>query len=346
VHRAAEQLRASTSGKGAIITSTSLSNQEYDLVRRLGEKTGMDVFHVSHDPAERIAEPHAVAGSFTKGEIPVDPLRDLIEGLSAASLSELSSATSIVLFNIRPGRSFPILEMKIRHAAEGGARLFIINSRPIRLDDCAESVFRIREGDYGYFLKLAGALRVSRHAGVNVEVRNHFLEEDPVGDPLSNLRIKPSKLHSFVRALGKPTVYVTDEDATSPGELRAFLTHALIRGGTSRVLRLRRGTNPKGASRRGPNLPLNGDLLDPYDTLMVYNLPQLFPLQCSRLIQIGFTPFDGYRGDGVFIPSSSLLETGGSVFRYDGREASIPRVLANPAGLDNQRTLEALLRGT
>jgi formate dehydrogenase major subunit len=352
VQRAAELLREN--GQKTILTSTSLSNEEYHLIRVLGEKIGVDVFHIAHDPAERTFEPYAVAGSFMPAKTLADPASKLTDGLNTVDLSGLSSARTIVLFNTTPGRSFPILEMKIRHAAQRGVRLFIIHSRPTRLDEYAESVFRIGAKYYGDFLKLAGALRVSRENSAAEAVRDYFHDGGIDEDLLTTLCIKPSKIAAFAAALGERTVYITDEDTTNPEDVRAFHMHALIKREISQVLSLRRGTNPGGASTGtshgdpAPALPdgsLLGELSAHHDTLMVYKLPQLFPLNCKRIIQIGFSPFEDYSGEGIFIPSSSLLETGGTTFRYNGSEISVQPVLENRAGLDNIRILEGIIRG-
>ena len=332
-------------GHKAIVTSTSISNEEYDLIRTLGGRVGAEVFHVAHDPGEREAERYAVTGSANVEETPADTASELIEDLPTADLSGLSTARNIVLFNIRPGRSFPILEMKIRHAAQRGVRLFIIHSHPTRLDEYAESVFRMSDRHYMDFLKVTGALRVSTDKGPEKEVREYFSEGNFDDALLMKLRIKPSKITAFVHALNEQTVYISDEDTTNPEDLTRFLMHALLKPEVSQVLRMQRGTNPKGARPRGPRPILNEALSAPYETLMLYKLPLLFDLQCKQLIHIGFTPLKKYGAEGVFIPSSSLLETGGTVFLYNGRERSVQPVLDNRAGLDNRLTLEHILRG-
>jgi formate dehydrogenase major subunit len=343
LQKAADMLRRN--GNRAIVTSTSLSNEEYELIRALGERVGADVFHIAHDPGEHEAERYAVTGCASVGEAPADTASALIEGLCAVDLSGLVSARNIVLFNIKAGRSFPILEMKVRHAAQRGVRLFIIHASPTRLDEYAESVFRMSGMHYGDFLKVTGALRVSNAKGLGKEARDYFREGKCDDALLMKLRIKPSKITAFVRALNEQTVYISDEDVTNSGDLTSFLMHALLKPEASRVLRMQRGANPKGARHQGPKPTLNEELLASYETLMMYKLPRLFNLQCKRLIQIGFTPFEKYGAEGVFIPSSSLLETGGTVVLYNGKERSVQRVLDNRAGLDNRRTLETIIRG-
>ena len=340
VQRAAGMLKKR--GSKVIFTSTSLSNEEYDQIHDLSRKIGADIYHVSHDPAENGCERHAVFGSVVKSRNApniLHPSSKLIRDLPAPDLSALSRAGSIVLFNISPGRSFPILEMKLRQAAERGVRLFVIHHKPTRLDDRAESVFRINEALFGDFLKLTGLLGVSRSGRAPEEVKTYFRSLNVRKDLLAKVRIKPAKITAFVQALDERTIYITDGDSTDPEDLQTFVMLALIQRGSSQLLCMRRGTNPVGAEKRAKGIEQSpeiiGELSGRYDTLVLYKLPELFNPEGKQVVHVGYAPFDRYVPEAVFIPSSSLLETGGTTHLYNGKKVELQPILRNDRGLDN-----------
>lgn len=80
------------------------------------------------------------------------------------------------------------------------------------------------------------------------------------------------------------------------------------------------------------------------DFLLLYRLPKLFPLKKQQVIHFAYAPLADYGRGGIFFPSSSLLETGGTISLYDGEETSLKPVLKNEANLDNARTLRGIIQ--
>ncbi len=339
VQRASDMLSKST--HTLILTSASLSNEEYELIHGLaGTLKSADTMHIPFDEAERLRDSYRAASAMPAYS------KDL-PGLPSPSLDELDGADSIVIFNVTPGRSWPILEMKVRHAAQKGTTLFIINDRPTRLDDHAAAVFRLTEQLYRDFLLLTGKLRVS--SGNEVEGETVEYLQSQSADPafLSRARLKPARLSLFATSLQEGrTIFINDGDRTASEALEAFLMHAHLQRDRAKLLIMQRGLNPAGArawseKHKGPH-ELNRQLLEEYDTLLLYRLPKLFPLKKQQVIHFAYAPLTGYGRGGLFFPSSSLLETGGTISLYNGEETVLKPVLKNDHRLDNCRVLKSI----
>ncbi len=339
VQRASEILLQSD--RTLILTGTGLSNEEYELIHGLTRTVrAAHVMHIPLDEAERSRESYRAVGGLAVH-------RKETTDLLPRNLDDLAHAVNIVLLNIYPGRSWPILEMKIRHAAHNGTRLFIINDRPTRLDDHAVAVYRLREPLYRDFLLLTGKLRCGDDGNSDASAGEFFRKFEIDAPYLSQARLKPERIRHLSGSLQEGnTVFITDGDRTSEGDLEAFLMHALLLRHRSKLLIMQRGLNPVGARRWAGNRDnpeeLNGNLLEDYDTLLQYGLPDLFPMKNHMVIHFGFTPLRSYGKGGIFVPSSSLLETGGRICLYNGKEISLKRVLRNDRRLDNRRTLKLI----
>jgi hypothetical protein len=325
-----------------ILTSASLSNEEYELIHGLaGTLKSADTMHIPFDEAERIREDYQAVGGLSASA-------KAFNDLSVPNLANMGKANSIVLFNITPGRSWPILEMKIRHAAQMGTRLFIINDRPLRLDDHADAVFRLHASWYREFMLFTGRLRSDKGEDLNGLAHNYFKAPNFDAQFLSRIRMKGACLVHFVKSLRKgKTIFITDGDRTVDEDLEAFLMHAYLQRKNAKLLIMQRGLNPVGArawseKHKGPQ-ELNRQLLEEYDTLLLYVLPDLFPAKDQQIIHFGFTPLSGYGKGGIFFPSSSLLETGGTTHLYNGNQITLKPVLSNDRGLDNCRTLKGII---
>jgi formate dehydrogenase major subunit len=341
VRRASDLLSKST--HTMILTSASLSNEEYELIHGLaGTLKRADTMHIPFDEAERLRDSYRAAAA-----IPAYS-KDLPD-LPSPRLDELDGADSIVIFNATPGRSWPILEMKVRHATQKGTTLFIINDRPTRLDDHAAAVFRLKDSLYRDFLFHTGKLRISSGNEAEGEAIEYFQSQSADPEFLSRARLKPARLSLFVTFLqGGKTIFISDGDHTASEALEAFLMHAHIQRDRAKLLIMQRGLNPAGArawseKHRGPQ-ELNRQLMVEYDTLLLYRLPRLFPLKKQQVIHFAYAPLTDYGRGGLFFPSSSFLETGGAISLYNGEETSLIPVLKNEANLDNARILRGIIR--
>jgi len=337
MERAAETL----SGQAyvGILASTNLSNEEYVKLHELAEYLGgARVFHIPWDFAEEPGAMFPVVGR--------DPRTTaLIRMLKQASLADLDTTDTVVLFNIRPGRSYPILEMKIRHAVKKGVRLYIISDQPLRLDEYADSVFRIRERQFKKFLDFAGYTRFLNTPGQTSPAAKYYIEENIDRAVLLDIRIKQEKLADFARnSLNNHCIFITDEDTTRSRDLEAFVMNALVQKNRAKILLMRRGTNPQGAlqhSGNGETDSLDADILKKFDTLLLYKLPAIFPDTKKNVVHIGFKP--GSYNSGVFIPASSILESGGTRYLYNGKAQSVQAILKNESAIDNIKTIEDLI---
>jgi hypothetical protein len=261
----------------------------------------------------------------------------------------VASSEIIVLFNILPGRSFPILETNIRNAAKKGAKLFIINQKPTRLDEYAESIFRVPSRRFSELLIFAGSMGKLHTETPRSEVNDFFSNREISSSILEDVRVKPEKLSHFIQNVtaARNVVFIADEDLCTPEELEAFLMLHLSLDDRAKLLLMQRGVNPLGAQKNLMGMPkkdvIGREVFDDYDALVLYKLPDLFQNYSIPLIHVGFSPVAGNALRGVFIPSSSLLETGGTVYKYNGNEIHIGRILNSEHAFDNVNTLTQLI---
>ncbi len=339
--QAMELAAANLSGKTrvGILTSTSLSNEEYAKLHELAQCLGSArVFHIPWDFAEKPGDEYSVVGRTPE-------LAECIGGIKKASLSDIDKSDAVILFNIRPGRSFPILEMKIRHAVKKGLRLYIVNNRPLRLDEFSDSVFRVREDRYKKFLDFIGYIRYLNSGRPSARAAGYYEDKKIDSRIPLDIRIKREKITDFIRnTLYKRCIFIVDEDMTDSADLEACAMNALVQKNHAQILLMRRGANPEGALQFTGNhntKPINGDTVNGFDTLFLYKLPEIFQDTHSRVVHVGFKP-GSYRR-GVFIPSSSLLEHGGTRYLYNGKLLHERPILQNESALDNIKTLESLI---
>ncbi|MFW6139103.1 MAG: FAD-dependent oxidoreductase [Spirochaetota bacterium] len=365
------------SDRTAIITSAHLSNQEYELIYQMAQHLeGGDVFTIPYDFAEHPQQTYPIihnpgprlssSGEHSGGvdlAYPAQASGSKQTELNSPGLGDIEKGSTLVLFNIYPGRSFPILEMKIRKAVNRGAELYIVNEKPTRLDDCAQEVFRISKKLHRGFINFVGAA-IAYNAGY--EAAGFFSEVNPsnIMDYLENAEvnhtifsgamIKPAKLKALVRCIleDKKAIFITDRNITAPDGLEAFYRCAYAANSTPSIVALYRGANPGGAKKllqktSGKNPSghfLTRTMLEQYNSLVVYKLPQIFDFNSHTIIHMGFRPFQRYGTYGLFIPCSSLLETGGSIYNYRAEEVEVKPVLPAKPGLDNINTLNTIIR--
>ncbi len=338
---AVDILKAST--KTAVVTSTHLSNEEYEHLYELADiKKGMDIFHVPYDFAEYRPKTTSLVGKSGAFE-------NILNNNTPPSLSDITDSDAVLLFNISPGRSYPILEMKCRNAAKAGTNLFIINEKAIRLDDYAQSTFRIKRSLYKDFLHFAASLAYHNNDTKPSEVKKYFKDLSIDSSILLKAEVSLKKMKEFLACFSrsKSPIFITDEDMTAQDELEAFLMTVLTLNKNGMLLMMQRGTNPGGAKKYMTKAPevfsLSKDELNDYDTLIFYKIPDLFGPYQLPIIHIGFTPFASYGKKGIFIPSSSLLETSGTTYLYNGRKAILEGILKNIHGLDNIDSLTNII---
>jgi hypothetical protein len=231
--------------------------------------------------------------------------------------------------------------MTVRNAARGGSRLFIINETPVRLDDYAESVFRMKSMRYGEFLKTAGALACTASGSADEETVRYYDDIHPEPRLLADAGISERKIGSFLKSLleSGSVLFVTDEDLTSLEDFEAFIRLLRVVRGQRMLLSMQHGANPGGAlggMREPPqHFTLGSRSLSGCDALLLYKLPDLFDLAGIPVIHLGFSPFSRYGGRSLFVPASSLLETGGTTLLYNHRCVRVPDVLKPHRGVDN-----------
>jgi formate dehydrogenase major subunit len=330
------------SEKLCILTSSQLSNEEYEKISELARTVeNAEMYHIPIDPAEEYHPPYPLVGKRKS-------LQDIFHSTSSPSLTDVASSDVIVLFNILPGRSYPILEMNIRNAAKQGALLFIINQKPTRLDEYAESIFRIPSHRYSELLIFADSM-AKLYTGTNrSEVNDFFSGREISSSILSDVRIKPGKISHFIETVSaaQNVVFIADEDLCTPEELEAFLILNLSLDDRAKLLLMQRGVNPLGAQKTLMSVPkkdvIGREVFDDYDALVMCKLPDLFQNYSIPLIHVGFSPVPGKTLRGVFIPSSSLLETGGTVYKYNGNETHIGSILNSEHVFDNVNTFTQL----
>jgi len=333
--------------RAAVITSTNLSNEEYENIYRIAEKTECrDVIHIPWDFAEYAREQIPVLGKTKLCE-------NLARDIPVPELRDLKTREVIFAFNILPGRSFPIMEMHLRRAAQLGARLFIMNENPSRLDKYSEGVFRVMHSRYPEILEFLTLLieRILKKSGRGSGKSKQTPQAARLNGAFpSAVSIKPEKLAELAKriASAEKISFITDEDAAEPEAFKSFVRLAASVD-TGSLLLMRRGTNPLGALKAMKEMPLSWTLaktaLKEHDAALLYNVPSLFDIENLRVIHVGFSPFRRYGRSSVFVPSSSLLESGGTVYNYCGKKIFLPNILHNENKLENVRFLEALCRG-
>ena len=332
----------SGSKRVGILTSTSLSNEEYKKVRELGQAAGADLFHIPYDSAERLPETLPVISRSAEVE-------RLLGKVPRASMEDMETVPTIVLWDILPGRSYPILEMKTRAAVQHGARLFIIGRNPTRLDDIADEVFRVGVHLYSDILDFLGLCLTEESTVQQSGTRGYYGDKRADSGLLSAARLSNRKIAALLDAVRAPEgcVWVTDEYGKEERALRAWLNLLLAGKGGSKLILMNRGANPEGAHRYGRQMPADTTVtestLKNYETLLFYKLPVFGQTGDTVIVQIGFTPPESGEGRTLFIPSSSLLETGGSVTLYSGEEAELRPMPKGDKNIDNLVTLHTII---
>jgi hypothetical protein len=298
-------------------------------------------------------------------------LADLIAGVPAPSLSDFKSCAVVLVFAVSPGRRYPVLEMHIRRAAQRGAKLFVVNDGPLRLNDHADGVFRARDALSGgteaaEFLDLLARAVDSGAGGGNTLPPEGGREA--AAACLSRMGVKPRKVSALVRALAGPgkAILVTDGHDPAPNALESFVRLAKACGSHASLLVMRRGMNGRagahgdgnpdasnpGAARPGASGRLSAgegrffsrSLLEGADAFVLFKTPKLTGLPPAPAVHVGFKPYARYGARSVFVPSSSLLETGGRTTIYNGKTAVIPPILKNGLALDNLDYIDRLTR--
>lgn len=370
LNKASELL--SRSKKIGIFTSTNLSNEEYEKIYELAKTLPWsEVYHIPYDFAEYDggvgvrAKSDLYEGDLEKIESSgspgldspsypiigkVKPLESIINLIEVSNLSELHKEEVIFLFNIYPGRSFPILEFKIRQAVKRGVKLYIVNENPTRLDDYADGVFRVKELEWSDFLNLIALFLRPSLSSIPAEARKYYAGISPNRDILMKYGIKKEKVIRLSEELKtKRVVFISDEDKTSFKALNAFVMLAYLCRRKAKLLLMNRGTNPAGAesfingSGRGE---VSLKIALSFDTVLFYKLPKIFSLEDRTIINVDFKPWEDYGRYGLFIPSSSLLECGGGINLYNGKKVRLKGVLKNEHGLDNVHTLTEIIQRT
>jgi formate dehydrogenase major subunit len=338
--RAADTLRSSQ--RVGIFTSTSLTNEEYTGIRELGNLLGAELFHIPYDRADKLPEKlPAVSRSAD--------VTDLIEKLRRASLEEIENASTVILWDIQPGRHYPILEMKARAAARKGARLFIINSRPTRLDESAEAVFRVKEELHSDMFDLLGLCLKQERNGKAAETSEYYSTRRANRGFLSAARLSSRRLSVLLDSFrdGGRCVWVTDEYGKDEKKLLSWLNLLLVMGERPEIVLMNRGGNPEGAHRYGrPQKEytiITAGMLKRFDTLLFYDIPPFGRVPDSRVVQIGFQPQSSGGNHTLFLPSSSILETGGNRVLYSGVEVTLEPVLENNKNIDNCEYLRTIV---
>jgi formate dehydrogenase major subunit len=327
----------SASNRVGILTSTSLSNEEYRAVSDLSSAIGAQLFHIPYDEAEALPQELPVIARSAEAE-------RILNTLPRFSLEEMKRASTIIFWGILPGRSYPILEMKARAAVRQGARLFIINRYPTRLDETAEEVFRVSENLYVDILDLLGLCLTEENNGASPVAAKYYKDRKANRGLLAAARLSKRKITTLLRAVRdvEQCVWVTDEYDKNDEKLLAWLHLMLSMQGKARIILMNRGGNPEGAHRYGrPHAEytfITSSMLNSFDTLLYYNLPPLgdLPDRPDRsVLQIGTQPQPSTGRNTLFIPSSSLLETGGTTVLYSGCEMTLNPVLKNDTSIDN-----------
>jgi formate dehydrogenase major subunit len=332
------------SQKIGILTSTSLSNEEYKKVKELHARIpGAELYHIPVDFAEYPKNRYTAISR-------TNEFNALLAHTSSPSLSELPRVSAIVLFNILPARSYPILEMCIRNAVANGTKLFIINERPTRLDGIADGVFRIKASHYKELLDLT-ALTLLRVTDDAPDESQAYFNDVTVDTSLpSTVLVKYEKILTLVNTLGssRNCAFIADEKESEPNTLVSFVQLARVLKNRSSLLLLNKGANPEGANRYGmvqeKQTPITEEKLKRFDALLLYKLPRILRFDGKPLIHFGFSPFSQYNGYAVFIPSSSLLETGGSKFLYNRKKSTIPPVFDKNKKVDNLKFLSKIMK--
>jgi len=370
------------SEKTLILTSTSLSNEEFNEIYRLKNISGKAiVYHIpfdfaeygfiqdgfkrpglnkytfsDHKKSEKITCKNASKNNYSIFPLTGKSLKigSILERFQTPTLIEIKNSNIIVLFNIFPGRSFPILEMSIRKALKKGAKLFIMNSRPTRLDDMAETVFRIPPELYNELWNLVGKMLFTINskdvsAKMPEETKRYFSKLTLVPDLISRMRVKAQRIVEFIKKVqSEKTYFICDEDLCTAEEIQSMVMAASTFNKIPGLLFMQRGTNPAGAKKfQDKNQEvyhINQESLAPFDTILLYKLPELFNFNSKKIIHFGFSHFKNYGDYGLYIPASSLLESGGTVHLYNGRKIELHPVLDKKVHPDNLAFLQELVK--
>ncbi len=339
IERAVEFLK--TSKKTAVITSTNLSNEEYENIHRLASIINGDLFHIPFDTGE--GTNHLENGICLTGKSSY--LKTTMSGLVVPSLDEIETSDQIVVFNAMPARNFPILEIKIRKAVRKGSLLFTINDTPIQIESISNMSLRFNRRYFNDFISTLGSLIVTNSNVVDEEAKNHFSSINTNNEIAYLMRIKPDKLKSFALNLlkSKNPVFIIDEDRTDIEILENFIFFTRLFK-NAKLLPLSKGMNPAGALKyktknSNSTFTLDSDILRGYDTLILMKTPWINTESTQNIIHIDFKPLENYGGNAVFMPASSILETGGEVYNYMGNAIRIEKLLNAPESVDNSTEL-------
>ena len=322
-----------------ILTSTNLSSEEYDGIYKLsGALNNCDVFHVSHDLFARNSCTHPVFGKSSR-------LRENLEGIQALKLSEITNHNSIVVFGIYPGRDYPVMEMKIRNAVKKGANLFIINNDSLRIEPYAKLSLRLQKKDYSLFWELlADLLHSFQEDKYKIE---HYKEI--LGKIVKIAKVKPALIIKFIEAISRGrTCFITAEDEINWSSMKAFTDTVTMLKEKSSILILAKGANPNGALDFMKEHPVYETLeeipLNEHDTIMLFNLPIELKKYSGNLIDISPFPLNRNSSYHIFIPYTSLYQTGGKYLKYDKNATKISKTMENEYPFDNLRVINEISR--
>ena len=334
----------------AIITSTNLSNEEYDRISKIGQKIKADIYNIPYDIAE--GKKHNIKDLSLIDKLSY--LRSISSDINPPSLTEIESSKAILIFNSLPARNYPILEIKIRKAVKNGCKLFILNNTPLQIDDISHMNFRINKIYFKDFIDTLGKILLENFANFkdsNKEIKKYF-ESSSYNKKLSSLiRIKAAKIGMLAKLLSesKSPIFVIDSDRTSIDALRSFV-NLLKLFDNPKLLVLSKGANPFGAIqyKKTDNLPDNYQMdihnLENYSTLVLVKVPNISVADDQNIIHIDFKPLEKYGKINIFIPSSSILETGGSMYDYKGNIIKIKKILNPPEQVDNIKLFDELIK--
>ena len=327
-----------------IVTSTNLLNEEYRLIHEISNRlTNCAVVHIPTDRADSFNSPIPVYGKSAMFE-------EKLERIEVPSLKELEKTENILLFNIKPARSFSILELKLRKAVKNGNRVFSINEDPLQLDSILTASYRIKSSYYTDFVKLLGKA-VLNSTEASGEPAEYFKNSEFDTGLLAKIMIKEQKVASLVKHLvsDESLAIIVDEDTTCTETVEALINLALIVKG-SKFLALSRGANPNGAIPYLKNIKtgdsefaLSEDLINSADTIFMYKTSGIKAGSKQRIINFDYKPAETFGYEGVFIPAAGPLEMNGTITHFNNSTIKVSKVLEPPPSVEDTSFLRDLL---
>ena len=155
----------------AILTSTNLSNEEYEKIYELNKIINGNIFHIPYD----IAEDQKIYGNIFPLVGKSSYLKNIISGKKHPTLIDIEESDTIVVFNIMPARSFPIIETKIRKAVKKGAKLYTIVRQSLQIDNIASLSFRMKNNRYLDFINLLGNIIIENSNNIDPDAKKYFI---------------------------------------------------------------------------------------------------------------------------------------------------------------------------